>query len=121
MKGFSMLKVLALCLATVTAAAALEATPAAAQDRPLDAPRAAGVIGERYDGYVVLRDKNAPAGIHELVEQTNAQRHKLYEERAKATDAPVEEVGKVYAEQIMEQAPENTWFQGPDGTWKQKQ
>jgi hypothetical protein len=123
MKKFTLLKVLAVCLtaAASLSTVAISAGPAAAQSRPLDGPRAAGVIGERFDGYTVLRDQSAPADIRQLVETTNAERRDVYEKRAKATNAPVEEVGKVYAEQIMQQAPDGTWFLGPDGNWTQKQ
>jgi uncharacterized protein YdbL (DUF1318 family) len=120
-KASAMLKILALCLMGLGAAAvAWQAPPAQAQSRPLDAPRAAGVVGERYDGYAVVRDPSAPADIRTLVETTNAQRRQVYADKAKAEGVPIEEVGKVYAREILAQAPAGTWFQGPDGGWSQK-
>lgn len=91
-----------------------------AEDRPLDAPRAQGLIGERFDGYAVIHDAQANAAIRTLVENTNNERRKVYEKQAAATNAPLTEVGKVYAAEIMQKAPAGTWFQGPDGSWKQK-
>lgn len=91
-----------------------------AQGKPLDAPRAAGTIGERFDGYVVLRDSNAPQSIKDLVAQTNAQRKALYEKRAKEDNAPVGEIGKIYAQQIMKSAPAGTYFLDASGKWTQR-
>ena len=91
-----------------------------AEDRPLDAPRAQGLIGERFDGYAVIHDGQASAAIRTLVENTNNERRKVYEKQAAATKAPLAEVGKVYAGEIMQKAPAGTWFQGADGSWKQK-
>ncbi len=91
-----------------------------AEQRPLDAPRAQGLIGERYDGYVLVHDAKASAEIRTLVENTNNERRKVYEKQAAATSAPVAEVGKVYAAEILQKAPAGTWFQGADGRWTQK-
>ncbi|MGD9602901.1 MAG: YdbL family protein [Gammaproteobacteria bacterium] len=98
----------------------LQSAPSHAQERPLDAPRAAGLIGERYDGFAVVRDANAPADVRQLVDQTNAQRRQVYEQQAVSTGAPVGEVGKVYAAEILQKVPAGTWFQGADGRWMQK-
>jgi len=80
----------------------------------------AGLVAERYDGYAVVRDAGAPADVQALVDQVNAERRALYQERAAVEGAPVEEVGKVYARQIMSAAPAGTWFLGEDGNWVQK-
>ncbi len=116
----NMLKVVALCLMAAGGGAAVAAAPAYAQSKPLDAPRSSGAVGERYDGYAVVRDAKAPADIRKLVEETNAERRKVYQDQAAAKGAPAEEVGKVYAGQIMTAAPAGWWFQGADGTWVQK-
>jgi len=90
-----------------------------AHARPLDAPRSAGLVGERYDGYCVVRG-NAPADIVALVNQTNAERKALYMERAKNEGVAVEAIGKIYAAEIVKSAPANTWFLSESGAWKQK-
>lgn len=87
--------------------------------RLLDAPRAAGTVGERYDGYAVARGA-VPADIASLVEQVNAERRALYAQRAQSEGAPVEEIGKVYAAEIMKSAPAGTWFLAENGQWKRK-
>lgn len=99
--------------------AALLPMTAQSQSRPLDAPRAAGTVGERWDGYAVVRS-GASADITALVERVNTERRALYTERAKAQSVPVEEIGKIYAVEIMKSAPKGTWFQAQDGSWTQK-
>lgn len=90
-----------------------------AQGRPLDAPRAAGIVGERYDGYAQVRGA-APSDIVSLVNQVNAERRALYEQRAKSEGVPVEAIGKIYAGQIMQSAPPGTWFLAQSGNWTRK-
>jgi uncharacterized protein len=92
---------------------------ALAQGRPLDAPRAAGIVGERYDGYAEVRGA-APPDIVALVNQTNAERRALYEQRAKSEGAPLDAIGRIYAAQIMQSAPPGTWFLGQNGQWTRK-
>lgn len=98
----------------------LGAPEAVAQGKPLDAPRAAGVVGERYDGYVVLRDANAPQGVKDLVAQTNAQRKALYAKRAAEDKAPEAAIGKIYAQQIIKSAPAGTYFLDESGKWTRR-
>lgn len=99
--------------------AGMPAASAQSQARPLDAPRAAGTVGERYDGYAVVR--GAPtSGISALVEQVNADRRALYAQRAAADGVPVETIGKIYAAEIIKSAPKGTWFLSESGQWTQK-
>jgi len=93
---------------------------AQSQVRLLDAPRAAGIVGERYDGYAMVRGA-APPDVVALVNSVNADRRTVYAERAAAQRAPIEEVGKVYAAEIMKAAPKGTWFLSESGQWTQKQ
>lgn len=93
------------------------AHPAVAQS--LDALRASGAVGERYDGYAVVREPNA-AGAKSVVDSVNQKRRAIYEERAAAEGVSVEAVGKVYAKQIVQQAPRGTWFLDESGKWRQK-
>ena len=101
-------------------AALLAAQPAAAQDKPLDAPRAAGIVGERYDGYAVLRDANAPQAVKDLVVKVNERRKAYYATRAAADKVPAAAVGKIYAQQIIKQAPAGTYFLDESGKWTRR-
>lgn len=94
---------------------------ARAEEPPsLDALRKGGVVGERYDGVLVLRAASTDAGIRKEIDAVNAKRAAIYAENAKKQGVPAIEVGKVYALQILSKAPPGTWFQGEDGVWKQK-
>jgi len=111
----------AFCRAGLLALLALSlSTWASAQStRLLDGPRAAGAVGERYDGYAVARGAVSP-DIAKLVDQVNAERRAVYAERAKNTGAPIEAVGKIYAQEIVKSAPAGTWFLAENGQWTRK-
>ncbi len=92
--------------------------PASAQS--LDALRAGGTVGERYDGLAVVRDPGAPAQIQSLVQQVNQQRQQIYAQRASQQGVPIDQVGRVYAAEIRRNAPPGTWFQAENGQWGRK-
>lgn len=81
----------------------------------LEALRASGVIGERIDGYVVAREPSAQAEADAI----NAQRKAIYQEKAAAQGIDIEQVGKVYAEEILRKVPAGTWIQ-INGQWRKK-
>ncbi len=98
---------------------ALAVSAPAAMAQSLDDLRASGAIGERYDGYVVVRDSGA-AGAQSVANEVNAKRRSLYEQRAASQGVTPADVGRVYAGQIMQQAPGGTWFLDENGKWRQK-
>jgi uncharacterized protein YdbL (DUF1318 family) len=93
---------------------------ALAQSRTLDAPRAAGTVGERYDGYAVVHDPASAASLAPLVDQVNAERRKVYAQRAASDGVPAEQVGRIYAGEIFKSAPSGTWFLQESGQWTKK-
>lgn len=95
----------------------LTALPALAD--ALDDLRAAGAVGERYDGFLELRD-GSNARAKATVKQVNEKRRKIYEKRAKQEGADLAKVGQIYAKQIMAKAPKGTWFLQANGKWAQK-
>lgn len=99
---------------------AMIAVRAFAQSRVLDGPRRAGTVGERYDGYAVVRDPASIATLGPLVEQVNADRRKVYAQRAAADGVPVDQIGRIYAAEIFKSAPAGTWFLQESGQWVQK-
>ena len=98
---------------------ALAPAPGYAQLRPLDGPRAAGLVGERYDGMAVLRGA-ASADVAALVASSNAERKKIYTDRAATDRVSVEAIGRIYAAEIIRSAPPKTWFLSEAGQWSQK-
>jgi len=109
--------VLALPLALLLSAVGLAAV---AQNRTLDAPRSAGTVGERYDGYAVVRDPAQVASLAPVVDQVNAERRKIYAQRAAADGAPIDQIGRIYAAEIVKSAPAGTWFLQESGQWVKK-
>lgn len=86
----------------------------------LDELRAQGVVAERYDGLLEVRVDDPPEGAEALVQRVNAERRQIYRKRAASEGVPAEEVGKVYAKQILGKAPEGTYFRKPDGSYTRK-
>lgn len=109
-RRFSLLSLLALAAVALP----LLALPAAAQT--LDELRAAGKIGERYDGYAVARD----AAFADMVKDINAKRREIYEAQAKKQGVAADQVGIVYAGELLEKLPAGTWFLTPDNEWRRK-
>lgn len=99
----------------VLGVAALQMAPAWAQS--LESLRASGALGERYDGLVVVRQGSADA--NRVAGEVNAQRQAIYRQRASEQGVAWDQVGRVYARQIFDQAPKGTWFLTEQG-WVQK-
>ncbi len=81
----------------------------------LDDLRASGAIGETFEGYVVAREASARAEADAI----NAKRKAIYQEKAAAQGIDIEQVGKVYAAEIIRKVPAGTWIQ-IDGQWRKK-
>jgi hypothetical protein len=107
-----------LALFAVLVAAVALPNPADAQS--LDQLRKDGVIAERFDGYVEIRADNPPARARQLVDQVNAKRREVYQKRAEEQNVSPSAVGKVYAEQILRNAPKGTYFKQPNGSYVRK-
>src|SRR5260221_7910637 len=80
---------LALLLAPIGSAAI-------AQNRTLDAPRSAGTVGERYDGYAVVRDPAQAASLAPVVDQVNGERPKIHGQRSPAYGVPIDQISRNY-------------------------
>ncbi|MEJ1995281.1 MAG: YdbL family protein [Limibacillus sp.] len=100
----------------LTAAALTLSFGAPALADQLDDLRRSGAVGERYDGLLVARDPSATS----FVNQVNAQRSGIYQDRAAKQGVSPADVGRVYAKQIFQKAPKGTYFQQENGSWVQK-
>lgn len=89
----------------------------AAWAQSLDSLRASGALGERYDGLVVVRQASGEA--NRIAGEVNAQRQGIYKQRAAEQGVAWDQVGRVYARQIFDQAPTGTWFLTEQG-WVRK-
>ncbi|WP_419902892.1 YdbL family protein [Kiloniella sp.] len=109
LQSMKMLRVLFIALAV------LSVVPSA-WSADLDSLRRSGAVGEKYDGLAVARDGSAS----EFVSSVNAQRSKIYQQRAAKEGVTAQQVGQVYAKQMMAKAPAGTWFLLENGSWAQK-
>ncbi len=109
---------LSIMVALPVAAAAAALFPVAAGAQSLDALRASGAVGEGYDGFTRVR--KAGGGARSVVDAVNAKRRAIYAERAKEQGTTADQVGRVYARQILGNAPAGTWFLKESGTWVRK-
>ncbi len=100
----------------VAAAAAL--FPVAAGAQSLNELRASGAVGEAYDGFARVR--KAGGGARSVVDAVNAKRRAIYAKRAKEQGTAADQVGRVYARQILGKAPAGTWFLKESGKWVRK-
>ena len=95
--------------------------PIAAHADSLDSARAAGLIGERPDGYVAAVSPTPPGDVQQLVDTINAQRRKVYEQLAGQKGVPVEEVAALAAEKTISQKLQPGWYYlNAAGQWVQK-
>ena len=99
-------------------AAAAAFFPVAAGAQSLNALRASGAVGEGYDG--LARVRKAGGGARSVVDAVNAKRRAIYAERAKEQGTTADQVGRVYARQILTKAPAGTWFLKESGEWGRK-
>jgi uncharacterized protein YdbL (DUF1318 family) len=87
----------------------------------LDDARAAGLIGERPDGYVDAVQPNPPGNIQQLISEINAQRRKVYQQLAGEKGVPVEEVAALAAEKtISQRLKPGMYYMNSSGQWVQK-
>ncbi len=107
-------RIFLIALALLIAPAALQ--PAVADQ--LDELRTQGQIGERFDGYAEARG-GASDAARALVKKVNAQRREIYQKQAKKQNISVDQVGRVYAERIIEKLPKGAWVRTEEG-WQQR-
>lgn len=99
--------------------ALISITPVAtAQAGPLDDAKAAGLIGERADGYVGA--VTGDASVKELIDEINAGRKAKYKEIAAKREAPIEAVAGIAGKKLVERTPAGQYVMGSDGKWQQK-
>ena len=84
----------------------------------LDGPRSAGTVGERYDGYAVVRE-GAGGDVQQLVASINAKRKEFYQSKANEQGVDITAIQVIYAKAIYDKAPGGWWFLTESG-WVQK-
>lgn len=101
------------------AIAAAVAVPAAAQQRDpaYAAARAAGQVGERIDGYLGIVSGGTPA-LQAIVNDINIKRRALYADRARATNATLDEYALTAGCQAIMATRPGEKYQAPGGSWQ---
>ena len=69
--------------------------------------------GERFDGFAQALKSGAGA----TVDQVNAKRRKIYNDRAASEGVSPDQIGRIYAKQIANKAPPGTKILQEDGAW----
>ena len=107
-----------LALAAATVAIGGVATPAFAQRDPAyAAARSAGQVGEKMDGYLGIVSGSTPA-LQAIVNDINIKRRAVYSQRAKATNATLEEYALTAGCQAIMATSPGEKYQAPDGSWQ---
>ncbi|WP_343560607.1 YdbL family protein [Kiloniella sp. b19] len=98
---------------------ALMMATGAAQASTLDSLRASGALGEGANGYLIVRDSGNAAAV-DFAQSVNAKRKSIYQQRADKEGVSADDVGRVFAPEILNDAPGGTWYQDSQGKWNQK-
>ncbi len=94
-------------------ALSLSALPASAAD--LAQVKAAGLVGEQLNGLLGLVTADAPADVQALVQSINTQRLAEYQRIAAKNGVPAEEVARLTAQKVINQAPTGQYVQTASG------
>jgi len=98
---------------------AFAGVPAAAQTPAVDAARAVGAVGERYDGYIGVA-ANVSASVRSQVARINIQRRSLYSRLAASKGASPQDVGITAGCQLLARVEVGEAFMWADGAWRRR-
>lgn len=93
------------------------ALPTVAAAQSVDAAKAAGSVGERFDGYLGVVTPDAPASVRQMVEAVNADRRQRYADIAARTGATVAEVSLLAGQKLVANAAPGEYVMGTDRRW----
>ena len=101
-------------------AAFLLAMPMAyAGDQQIDKAKAAGIVGERIDGYLGIVS-GGDASIQRKVAEINARRRAVYADLARETGESQEAVARLTGEKQIQRAKPGEYYMDASGRWKQR-
>jgi uncharacterized protein YdbL (DUF1318 family) len=99
--------------------AALIAAPLAAQTPAVNAARASGQVGERYDGYMGVVTAVSSA-VRSQVATINIQRRSLYSNLAARKGASPQDVGITAGCQLLGRVGPGEAYMLADGVWRRR-
>jgi uncharacterized protein YdbL (DUF1318 family) len=91
----------------------------AAQSPAVDQARAAGIAGERFDGYMGFAS-TPPASLRSAVAAINIKRRSLYSRLAQQKGVTLEEVGLTAGCQLMARVAVGEAYLWSDGVWRRR-
>ena len=103
----------------VASALVLAATAAAAQNAYFGA-RAAGQVGERFDGYLGYVQTPPSAQARTQTEGLNIRRRALYSDLAQRRGVSPQEVGITAGCSLLARVEVGEWYLLADGAWRQR-
>lgn len=80
--------------------------------------RKAGLIGERYDGYIGVVAPTIPAELRRQVGAINIRRRALYSNLAERKGASPQEVGITAACSLFKRIAPGEYYLPPEGQWR---
>lgn len=95
------------------------AVPAAAQTPAVNAARAAGAVGERYDGYLGVNG-TISASVRSQVANINIQRRALFANLASSKGASPQDVGVTAGCQLLARVAVGESYMLGDGVWRRR-
>ena len=105
-------------IAAATASLALPSA-AAQQPTPIDAARRAGVVGERYDGYMGFV-ATPSAEVRRQVNAVNLRRRNLYIQLAARRSVDAQVVGIATACELIPTLRPGQFYMLSDGVWRRR-
>lgn len=94
-------------------------TAASGQTPTVDQARAAGQVGERYDGYLGL-GSNASAALRNQVATINMRRRKIYSDFAASRRVSPQEVGVTAGCQLLGRVGTGEAYMLSDSVWRRR-
>jgi uncharacterized protein YdbL (DUF1318 family) len=107
---------LSLVLASFVALLLMTGT-ASAKQQLLEEAKAAGQVGEQFDGYLGIVNADIPDNIKKLVKDTNERRKVKYEEVATTRGLEVAAVAQLAGAKLITRANPGEFVKGEDGKW----
>lgn len=104
---------------SILAAALLLAMPVAAQTPAVNAARAAGAVGERFDGYLGVAAP-VPQAVRGQVASINIQRRQLYSNLAASKGVSPQDVGLTAGCQLLARVGVGQRYMLNDGVWRRR-
>jgi uncharacterized protein YdbL (DUF1318 family) len=97
----------------------LGAVPASGQTPVIDAARAAGTVGERFDGYLGVAGP-VSASVQSQLSRINIQRRSLYSNLGAQKGATPQEVGITAGCELLARVSVGQSYMLSDGKWRRR-